>query len=314
MTEARLGTADGLLGSAGMEPSGTEPGGVRLASAEGFARQVARRFARHRLALAGAVVIVALFLSAVLAPLLAPADPEAVDPRARYQAPLSAGHPLGTDEIGRDVLSRLLYAGRISLTVGFAAMVVTIVVGSVVGVVSAYYGGLVDTLLMRLTDVFLSFPTIYLLLVLAAFVRPSALSITLIVGATAWMEVARIVRAQFLSLKTQDFVTAARAMGASGPRIMARELLPNGVAPIIVAATLNVANAILAESYISFLGFGIQPPQASWGIMLNNAQDSFTRAPWLGILPGVAISLAVLAFNFVGDGLRDALDPHQRRR
>jgi len=309
MTEAQLGPAGHLR-----EPIGMEPAGMRLASAEGFARQVLRRFARHRLAVAGAVVIVALFLSAVLAPLLAPADPEAVNPRARYQAPLSAGHLLGTDEIGRDVLSRLLYAGRISLTVGFAAMAVTIVVGSVVGVVSAYYGGLVDTLLMRLTDVFLSFPTIYLLLVLAAFIRPSALSITLIVGATAWMEVARIVRAQFLSLKTQDFVTAARAMGASGPRIMARELLPNGVAPIIVAATLNVANAILAESYISFLGFGIQPPQASWGIMLNNAQDSFTRAPWLGILPGVAISLAVLAFNFVGDGLRDALDPHQRPR
>jgi peptide/nickel transport system permease protein len=167
---------------------------------------------------------------------------------------------------------------------------------------------------MRLTDVFLSFPTIYLLLVLAAFVRPSVLSITLIVGFTAWMEVARIVRAQFLTLKEQEFVTAARAMGSTAPRIMLRELLPNGVGPIIVAATLQVAAAILAESYISFLGYGIQPPQASWGIMLNNAQDFFTRAPWLAIFPGVAITLAVLAFNFVGDGLRDAFDPRQRVR
>ena len=286
----------------------------RRTSHEGFVRQTARRFVRHRMAVAGLVVIVVLFLSAVFAPLLAPYDPEIVDPRNRRLPPLTEGHLLGTDEIGRDVLSRLLYSGRVSLTVGFAAMVVTVVVGSLIGVVSAYYGGLVDTALMRLTDVFLSFPTIYLLLVLAAFVTPSTLSITLIVGVTAWMEVARIVRAQFLSLKNQDFVTASRALGATGPRIMFRELLPNGMAPIIVAATLNVANAILAESYISFLGYGIQPPQASWGIMLNNAQDAFTLAPWLAILPGIAISLAVLSFNFVGDGLRDALDPRLRHR
>jgi peptide/nickel transport system permease protein len=286
----------------------------RRTAHQGFAQQIARRFVRHRLAVAGLIIILLLFLSAVFAPLLAPYDPEAVNPRDRRQPPFSEGHVLGTDEIGRDVLSRLLYSGRVSLTVGFAAMVVTIVVGSLIGVTSAYYGGWVDTVLMRLTDVFLSFPTIYLLLVLAAFIQPSTLSITLIVGITSWMEVARIVRAQFLSLKSQDFVTAALAIGATGPRIMFRELLPNGVAPIIVAATLNVANAILAESYISFLGYGIQPPQASWGIMLNNAQDAFTLAPWLAILPGIAISLAVLAFNFVGDGLRDALDPHQRRR
>ncbi len=289
----------------------------RLASgqaADGLARQVWRRFARHRLAVAGLAVIIALFLAAVFAPLIAPYDPEQVNPIERHHPPFSTGHLLGTDEIGRDVLSRLLYAGRVSLTVGFAAMAVTIVVGSLVGVVAAYYGGTVDTVLMRLTDVFLSFPTIYLLLVLAAFVQPTVLTITLIVGATAWMEVARIVRSQFLAIKAQDFVTAARALGASDARIMLRELLPNGMAPIIVAATLNVANAILAESYISFLGYGIQPPAASWGIMLNNAQDFFTRAPWLAILPGVAISLSVLSFNFVGDGLRDALDPRGRLR
>ncbi len=286
----------------------------RRSRSESIAAQIWRRFRQHRLAMFGLAAIVLLFLAAVFAPAIAPYDPEQVNPIARHQPPLSAGHLLGTDEIGRDVLSRLLYAGRVSLVVGFAAMVVTVVVGSVVGLVSAYYGGKVDAVLMRLTDVFLSFPTIYLLLVLAAFVQPSVLSITLIVGATAWMEVARIVRAQFLALKQQDFVLAARALGATAPRIMGRELLPNGIGPIIVAATLQVANAILAESYISFLGYGIQPPQASWGIMLNNAQDYFTRAPWLAIFPGVAITLAVLAFNFIGDGLRDAFDPRQRVR
>ncbi|MDP9365122.1 MAG: ABC transporter permease [Chloroflexota bacterium] len=295
-------------------PVATLAGGTRREVREGLVGQVARRFVRHRLAVAGLLVVLALFLSAALAPVIAPYDPEQVNPIARHEPPFSPGHVLGTDEIGRDVLSRLLYAGRVSLTVGFAAMVVTILLGSAIGLVAAYHGGWVDAALMRLTDVFLSFPTIYLLLVLAAFVRPSVVSITLIVAATAWMEVARIVRGQFLSLKEQDFVTAARALGARDGRIMLRELLPNGMAPIIVAATLNVANAILAESYISFLGYGIQPPQASWGIMLNNAQDFFTRAPWLAVLPGVAITLAVLAFNFVGDGLRDALDPRQRVR
>jgi peptide/nickel transport system permease protein len=282
---------------------------------EGLLRQVGRRFVRHRLALAGAIVILVFFLISALAPVIAPYDPVSdINPRARFEPPLTTGHLLGTDDLGRDVLTRLLFAGRVSLVVGFAAMVVTIVVGSLIGVLAAFYGGKVDAFLMRLTDVFLCFPTVYLLLVLAAFVTPTVVSITLIVGATAWMEVARIVRSQFLSLKEFDFVTASRALGASDARIMFRELLPNGMAPIIVAATLNVANAILAESYISFLGYGIQPPRASWGIMLNNAQDFFTRAPHLAILPGVAITLSVLAFNFVGDGLRDALDPRQRIR
>ncbi len=281
---------------------------------EGLLHQVGRRFVRHRLALAGSIVIVALFLSAALAPWIAPYDPEQVAPRLRFKPPLTVGHLLGTDELGRDVLTRLLFAGRVSLLVGFAAMAVTILLGSVIGLLAAYYSGSVDTFLMRLTDVFLCFPTVYLLLVLASFVTPTVLTITLIVGATAWMEVARIVRGQFLSLKALDFVTASRALGASDARIMFRELLPNGAAPIIVAATLNVANAILAESYISFLGYGIQPPKASWGIMLKNAQDFFTRAPHLAVLPGLAITLSVLAFNFVGDGLRDALDPRQRIR
>lgn len=286
----------------------------RRSQHESIGAQVWRRFRQHRMAMLGLATILVFFFLALFAPVVAPYDPDQVNPLDRHKPPLTAGHLLGTDEIGRDVLSRLLYAGRVSLTVGFAAMLVTIVAGSLVGLCAAYYGGKTDVILMRLTDVFLSFPTIYLLLVLAAFVQPSVLTITLIVGFTAWMEVARIVRAQFLALKEQEFVTAARAAGATGPRIMFHELLPNGMGPIIVAATLQVASAILAESYISFLGYGIQPPQASWGIMLNNAQDFFTRAPWLAIFPGIAITLAVLSFNFVGDGLRDAFDPRQRVR
>jgi peptide/nickel transport system permease protein len=302
------------MAAAGAAPVATLSMPARMSRQESIAGQIWRRFRQHRMAMFGLITIAVFFLASLFAPAIAPYDPDQVNPIARHLPPLSPGHLLGTDEIGRDVLSRLLYAGRVSLTVGFAAMVVTILVGSLVGLCSAYYGGKTDVILMRLTDVFLSFPTIYLLLVLAAFVRPSALTITLIVGLTAWMEVARIVRAQFLTLKEQEFVTAARAMGSTAPRIMLRELLPNGVGPIIVAATLQVAAAILAESYISFLGYGIQPPQASWGIMLNNAQEFFTRAPWLAVFPGVAITLAVLAFNFVGDGLRDAFDPRQRLR
>jgi peptide/nickel transport system permease protein len=302
------------MAAAGAAPVATLSVPARMSRQESIAGQIWRRFRQHRMAMFGLITIAVFFLASLFAPAIAPYDPDQVNPIARHLPPLSPGHLLGTDEIGRDVLSRLLYAGRVSLTVGFAAMVVTILVGSLVGLCSAYYGGKTDVILMRLTDVFLSFPTIYLLLVLAAFVRPSALTITLIVGLTAWMEVARIVRAQFLTLKEQEFVTAARAMGSTAPRIMLRELLPNGVGPIIVAATLQVAAAILAESYISFLGYGIQPPQASWGIMLNNAQEFFTRAPWLAVFPGVAITLAVLAFNFVGDGLRDAFDPRQRVR
>src|SRR5215212_6837327 len=294
------------MAATGATPVATLSMPARMSRQESIAGQIWRRFQQHRMAMFGLITIVVLFLAALFAPAIAPYDPDQVNPIARHQPPLSPGHLLGTDEIGRDVLSRLLYAGRVSLTVGFAAMLVTISVGSLVGLCSAYYGGK--------TDVFLSFPTIYLLLVLAAFVRPSVLTITLIVGFTAWMEVARIVRAQFLTLKEQEFVTAARAMGSTVPRIMLRELLPNGVGPIIVAATLQVAAAILAESYISFLGYGIQPPQASWGIMLNNAQEFFTQAPWLAIFPGLAITFAVLAFNFVGDGLRDAFDPRQRVR
>lgn len=272
-----------------------------------------RRFARHRLALFGIVAVTLLCLAALFAPWLAPHDPLLLDTKTRFIAPLSSlSFPLGTDDIGRDTLSRLLHGGRISLVVGLVAMATTVVTGALIGLVSGYMGGLVDTLLMRFVDTMLCFPQVFLLLVIAAFVPPSLISISLIIGLTSWMEVSRIVRAEILHLKEQDFVTAARALGASGARIMFQELAPNVVAPLLVAATLRVASAVLAESYISYLGYGVQPPLASWGNMLTNAQGYFDTAPWLAILPGAMITLTVLGFNFLGDGLRDALDPRLR--
>jgi peptide/nickel transport system permease protein len=271
------------------------------------------RFARHRPALLGAVAVVLLCLSAVFAPSLAPHDPLELDTKLRFHAPLADfGFPLGTDELGRDTLSRLLYGGRISLTVGLVAMATTVLTGALIGLVSGFYGGWVDMLLMRFVDTMLCFPQVFLLLVVAAFVTPTLISISLIIGLTSWMEVARIIRSEILHLKEQDFVQAARALGAGGVRIMVRELMPNIMAPLLVAATLKVAAAVLLESYISYLGYGVQPPLASWGNMLTNAQGYFDTEPWLAILPGVMITVTVMSFNFLGDGLRDALDPRLR--
>ena len=204
---------------------------------------------------------------------------------------------------------RLLLAGRISLLVGFAAMGLSTVTGVLVGLVAGFYGGWTGTALMRVVDAVLCFPSIFLLLTLAALVSPGVVTITLIVALTSWMEVARIVEGQIRALRERDFVLAAEAIGVSDAHLMLRELLPNIMAPIVVAATLNVARAILLESYVSYLGYGIQPPTPSWGNMLNNAQEYLATAPWLAILPGAAITLAVTGFNFLGDGLRDALDP-----
>jgi peptide/nickel transport system permease protein len=272
-----------------------------------------RRFLRHRLAAVGLVVCLTLCLAALLAPVLPLKDPLRIGILDKFAAPGEKGYLLGADEVGRDMLSRLVYAGRISLLVGFAAMAVTITVGTVVGLLSGFYGGRVDAILMRLTDALLCFPTVFLLLVLAAFLGSSLLTITLIIGLTAWMELARILRNQTLALRERDFVHAARALGASNGRIIVQHLLPNSLAPILVAATLNVANAVLAESYISYLGYGIQPPEASWGNMLTKAQSYFDQAPWVALFPGIMITLTVTGFNFIGDGLRDALDPRSRR-
>jgi peptide/nickel transport system permease protein len=280
---------------------------------ESQTRRIFRRVSTHKLGMAGGIIVVLLILSALLAPLISPNDPIVLDTSLRFLTPLeNMNFLLGTDELGRCTLSRLIYGGRISLVVGFAAMAATIFTGLLIGLLAGFYGGKVDNALMRFTDTMLCFPQVFMLLVLAAFITPNVISIALIIGLTSWMEVARIIRSQILYIKEQDFIQAAVATGASNIRIMFNELLPNALAPITVAATLRVAHAILAESYISFLGYGIQAPLSSWGNMLTNAQAYFDLAPWLAIIPGVMITIAVFSFNFLGDALRDALDPRLR--
>lgn len=271
-------------------------------------RRAVKRFLRHRLALFGLAIIVLLVLACVIGPYLLPFDDLYIDLRARFAPPMTGSHIFGTDPLGRDLAARLFMAGRISLLVGFAAMLISTVFGSLIGIVAGYYGGKIGAVLMRFVDAMLSFPSIFLLLALAAFIKPSPIMITLIIAATSWMEITRIVEAEIKSLRERDFIMAARTLGLSNSQIMFRELLPNAMGPIIVAATLTVARAILLEAYVSFLGYGIQPPLPSWGNMLNGAQQYLDSVPWLAIVPGVAITLAVTGFNFVGDGLRDALD------
>ncbi|MER9504789.1 ABC transporter permease [Mesorhizobium sp. M0579] len=270
--------------------------------------RAARRFMRHRLALLGLAMIVFLCLACVVGPHLLPYDSLYIDLRARFAPPLTGYHFLGTDPLGRDLAARLLMAGRISLLVGFFAMVLSTLVGTFVGVIAGYRGGWIGASLMRTVDGFLAFPSIFLVLALAAALKPSPIMITVVIAATSWMEVARIVEAEVRSLREREFVLAGRMLGLSGTHIMFREILPNAMGPIIVASTLTVARAILTEAYISFLGYGIQPPLPSWGNMLNGAQQYLGSAPWLAIIPGAAITIAVTSFNFIGDGLRDALD------
>ena len=270
--------------------------------------RAAYRFMRHHLALAGIAMISLLVLACVIGPYALPYDSLHIDLRARFAPPLSGQHYFGTDPLGRDLAARLLMAGRISLLVGFSAMLLSTLIGTLVGVTAGYRGGWVGAALMRTVDGFLSYPSIFLVLALAATLRPSPAMITVIIAATSWMETARIVEAEVRSLREREFVQAARMVGLSGKHIMFREILPNAMGPIIVAASLAVARAILLEAYISFLGYGIQPPLPSWGNMLNGAQQYLASAPWLAIIPGAAITIAVTSFNFIGDGLRDALD------
>ncbi|MDE1186066.1 MAG: ABC transporter permease [Pantoea sp.] len=272
-----------------------------------------QRFLRHRLACTSLLLIILMALACAFGPALLPFDDLHIDLRARFAPPLTGWHWLGTDPLGRDLLARLLMAGRISLLVGFFAMLLSIMLGTLVGIVAGYYGGRVGALLMRVVDAFLAFPSVFLLLALAAFIKPDPAMITVIIAVTSWMEVARIVEAEVRSLREREYILAARMLGLSGRWIMFRELLPNVVGPIIVAATLTVARAILLEAYISFLGYGIQPPLPSWGNMLNGAQQYLIRAPWLALVPGIAITLAVTCFNFIGDGLRDALDARSEK-
>ena len=268
-----------------------------------------RRFLKHRLALIGGTAAIGLTLMAVLAPWIAPHSFDKINLQERWVQP-TLMNLFGTDELGRDVLTRIMFAGRISLVVGYVTAFAISISGALIGAAAGFYGGWVDTALMRLVDILISVPVLPLYLILAALIPGGGVGrIVLIFTVFGWTTVARLVRGQILSLKSADFVEAGRAMGASEARIILRHLIPNALAPVIVAATLTVGNAILAESGLSFLGLGIQPPTPSWGNMLTRAQEYLLKASWLAVFPGLFIFLTVLSFNFLGDGLRDALDP-----
>lgn len=278
------------------------------APATSYAMLIWRRFTAHRLAIAGAILLGAFVLLATFAPLLSPYSPSEPD-LFNQLAPPSLQHPLGTDPLGRDVLTRLLYGGRVSLAVGVLSSLISVVIGVAVGAIAGYYGGRVDDALMRLVDLLLAFPAIFLLLILFATIQRSLAIVILFLGLFGWLYLARVVRGEILSLRERDFVTAARALGASHWQLIARHLVPNVTGAIIVSFTLDVAINMLAEGTLSFLGFGVPDSTPTWGNMLNGAASYYTRAPLLTIAPGLAITLAVLAVNFIGDGLRDALDP-----
>ncbi|MFZ2620624.1 MAG: ABC transporter permease [Alphaproteobacteria bacterium] len=259
----------------------------------------------------GLVIVGALALLAALAPWLTPYQPSAIDLQQILQAP-SPAHWLGTDAIGRDVFTRMLYGARVSLLVGLVAVGLSTAIGVLLGAVAGYYGGKTDALIMRGVDVMLAFPSFFLILAVIAFLEPSIINIMVVIGLTSWMGVARLVRAEFLRLKTMDYIAAARLAGVSDGNLMLKHLLPNAMAPILVTATLGIAGAVLVESGLSFLGIGVQPPTPSWGNILLEGKANIEIAWWLSLFPGLAILIAVLGFNLLGEGLRDYLDPRQR--
>jgi peptide/nickel transport system permease protein len=285
---------------------------------ESMTSMIWRRFRRHPGAIASSAVLLALLLAVILVS-FSPYDPERSNLSRKLEPP-SLEHPFGTDPLGRDLLTRVLYGGRVSLTVAFMVVVITLLIGIPVGSVAGYFGGRIDNVLMRITDTFLSLPTLLVLILLSAMLREievpflqrnNVLTIALAIGVLSWMAVARLVRASFLSLRETEFVTAAHCVGASTPRIIVRHILPNAVGPIVVESTLMIAWAIMEEAGLSFLGFGIQPPTPSWGNLLSNAQAHMTKHPWLAIFPGLMIFLTIISVNYIGDGLRDAFDPYK---
>jgi len=277
-----------------------------------------KRFRRHPGAMLGAIVLTILILVTVFAN-LSPYDPEKSDIKNKFQGP-SLEHPFGTDGLGRDQLTRVLYGGRVSMSVGLMVVGITLSIGVPIGSIAGYFGGWVDNILMRIIDATLSIPSLLFLILLSAILREtdlplvkgnSVMTIAGVLGILSWPTVARLVRAVFLTFREMEYVTAARALGASNLRIIWSEILPNGFGPIIVESTLGIGYAIMEESGLSFLGFGIMPPTPSWGNMLNNAQDHLIQYPWLAIFPGLMIFLTIISINFIGDGLRDALDPYK---
>jgi len=267
-----------------------------------------KRFSRNKLAVIGGIIVAALFFVAVFAPLVSPYDPNDID-RKHILEPPGLQHLLGTDDLGRDVLSRMIWGAQISLSVGFVAVGISIIIGMTFGSLSGYYGGWADRIIMRLIDIMLSIPTFFLILAVIAFIGSGIWNIMIIIGLTSWMGVARLVRAEFLSLKEREYVLAAKAVGASGLRIIFRHIMINSLAPVLVSAVLGIAGAVLVESALSFLGIGVQPPTPSWGNILTLGKDNMEIAWWLSVFPGLAILITVLGYNLLGEGIRDALDP-----
>lgn len=277
---------------------------------------ITRRFFKHKLAGIAIAVLAFLVFAAVFAN-LSPYNPTDQEPANSFEKPNSV-HWFGTDELGRDVFSRILYGGRVSLTVGLLSTFLSIALGVLVGALSGYFGGWVDSVLMRITDAFLTFPTIFVLILLGAFLREqqapwlknSIVVVIVIIAALSWMWPARLVRGLFLVLREKEFVTASRALGGNHARLIIQHILPNCIGPILVSGTLQMASAIITESGLSYLGFGVQPPTPTWGSILATAQNQVFRAPWLGFFPGFMIFITVMAINYIGDGLRDAFDPY----
>lgn len=270
------------------------------------------RFVGNRMAVVGTIVVLALVIVAIFAPFIAPHHPNDDIFRGMRGVGPSVEHPMGFDHLSRDLLSRVIYGTRIALIVGITSTVISVVIGVIVGAIAGYFGGWVDELLSLLTDALMAFPLIALLIVLAAVIGPSLTTTVIVIGATAWARYARVVRAEVMSLRERDFVTAARAIGAFDARIIFRHVVPNVLSSVIVLASLSVGSIIILESALSFLGLGVRPPTATWGGILSDGRAFILRYPHIAVFPGVMIVITVLAFNFIGDGLRDALDPHQK--
>ncbi len=266
----------------------------------------------NRLTVFGVIVVAIMAAAALFAPLIARHDPGEIDLRNALMPP-SAEHIMGTDSLGRDLFSRMAFGARISLSVGFVAVGISVIAGVMLGSVAGYYGGWVDSVISRFIDIMLCFPTFFLILATIAVLGPGIWNIMVIIGLTSWMGVARLIRAEILSLKEREFVEAARAVGASDFRIMTRHLIPNGLGPVLVSATLGIAGAILTESGLSFLGLGVQPPTPSWGNILTEAKSTLGIAWWITVFPGLAILITVLGYNLLGEGLREHFNPHRRQ-
>jgi peptide/nickel transport system permease protein len=278
---------------------------------ESLAFQTLHYLLKNRFAVIGGLLVMLVFILSIFAPLIAPYDPSTIDIKNILIGP-SFTHLLGTDDLGRDVLSRMLWGGRISLAVGFVAVGISTIIGIILGSIAGYYGGYIDSIIMRAVDIMLCIPAIFLILAVIAILEPGIINIMIVIGLTSWMEPARLIRAEFITLKEREFVIAAHAMGATDARIIVKHVLPNGLSPILVSATMGIGGAILVESALSFLGLGVQPPTPSWGSLLSSGKDNIEIAWWLSAFPGLAILVTVLGYNLLGEGVRDALDPRQR--